>query len=109
MARKADSGSTYPAVLTFFLVVVFAIWGCYGLSGAGIIRRLPLLKIALVLIGMIFTFRGVAVFPQLFKIVTTSAQIAPRQLVFSLVSLVTGLAYLIGTILNWSCIDAGKS
>jgi putative oxidoreductase len=109
MARKADSGSTYPTLLTLFLVVVFTIWCCYGLSGAGIIRRLPLLKIALVLIGMIFTFRGVAVFPQLFQMARASAEVAPRQLLFSLVSLVTGLTYLIGTILNWNCLDASKS
>jgi hypothetical protein len=100
MARGAESGSAYPPVLTLFLVIVFAIWGCYGLSGAGIIRPLPLLKIALILIGLIFTFRGSAVFPQLYHIATPSAEIAPRQVVFSLVSLVTGLAYLIGTILK---------
>ncbi len=78
-----------------------AIWGFYGLSGAGVIRRLPLLKIALILIGAVYTLRGVAVFQQLFQIATSSVEVAPREIVFSLVSLVIGLAYLIGTISNW--------
>ena len=101
MAMAAESGSAFPAVVTLFLVAIFAIWGFYGLSGAGVIRRLPLLKIALILIGAVYTLRGVAVFQQLFQIATSSVEVAPREIVFSLVSLVIGLAYLIGTISNW--------
>jgi hypothetical protein len=102
MATAAESGSAFPALLTFVLVAVFAVWGFYGLSGARVIRRLPLLKIALLLIGAIYTLRGVAVFQQLFQIAASSAEAAaPRDIVFSSVSLIIGLAYLIGTILNW--------
>ena len=102
MASAAESGSAFPALLTFVLVAVFAVWGFYGLSGARVIRRLPLLKIALLLIGAIYTLRGVAVFQQLFQIAASSAEAAaPRDIVFSSVSLIIGLAYLIGTILNW--------
>ncbi len=101
MATAAESGSAFPALLTFVLVAVFAIWGFYGLSGAGVIRRLPLLKIALLLIGAVYTLRGVAVFQQLFQIAASSAEVAPREIVFSLVSLVIGLAYLIGTVISW--------
>lgn len=101
MAAAAESGSAFPALLTFVLVAVFAIWGFYGLSGAGFVRRLPLLKIALLLIGAVYTLRGVAVFQQLFQIAATAAEVMPREIVFSLVSLVIGLAYLIGTISNW--------
>jgi hypothetical protein len=101
MATAAESGSAFPALLTLFLVAIFAIWGFYGLSGARVIRRLPLLKIALILIGAVYTLRGVAVFQQLFQIATSSVEVAPREIVFSLVSLIIGLAYLIGTILNW--------
>lgn len=97
MATAAESGSAFPAVLTLILVAIFAIWGFYGLSGAGVVRRLPLLKIALILIGAVYTLRGLAVFQQLFRIATSSADVAPREIVFSLVSLVIGLAYLIGT------------
>lgn len=100
MATAVESGSAVPAVLTLILVAIFAIWGFYGLSGAGVIRQLPLLKIALILIGAIYTLRGFAVVQQLFQIATSSLAVAPREIVFSVVSLIIGLAYLTGTILN---------
>ena len=108
MATAAESGSAFPAVLTLVLVAIFAIWGFYGLSGAGVVRRLPFLKIALILIGAVYTLRGVAVFQQLFQIATSSAEVASREIVFSLVSLVIGSAYFIGTILNWRSLSASK-
>jgi len=101
MATAAESGSAFPALMTLFLAAIFAIWGFYGLSGVGVIRRLPLLKIALILIGAVCTLRGVAVFQQLFQIFASSVAVAPREIVFSLVSLIIGLAYLIGAISNW--------
>ena len=108
MAAAAESGSAFPALLTFVLVAVFAIWGFYGLSGAGVIRRLPLLKIALLLIGAVYTLRGFAVFQQLFQIAASSAEVARREIVFSLVSLIIGLAYLIGTVKSWRSLDASN-
>lgn len=109
MAAAAESGSAFPALLTFVLVAFFAVWGFYGLSGAKVIRRLPLLKIGLPLIGAIYSLRGVAVFQQLFQIAASSAEVIPREIVFSLISLVIGLAYLIGTISNWKSFDASSS
>jgi hypothetical protein len=108
MARAAESGSAFPAVLTLVLVGIFAIWGFYGLSGAGVIRRLPLLKIALILIGAVYTLRGFAIFQQLFQVATSSVEVAPRQIVFSLVSLVIGLAYLIGIVTSWKSLGASN-
>lgn len=108
MATAAESGSAFPALLTLVLVAVFAIWGFYALSGAGVIRRLPLLKITLILIGGVYTLRGVAVFQQLFQIATSSVGVAPREIVFSLVSLIIGLAYLIGTISSWRSLGASN-
>jgi len=108
MATAAESGSAFPAVVTLFLVAIFTIWGFYGLSGAGVVRRLPLLKSALILIGAVYTLRGVAVFQQLFQLAASSAEVAPREVVSSLVSLIIGLAYLIGTISNWSGLGASK-
>ena len=108
MATAAESGSASPALLTLILVAVFAIWGLYGLSGAGVIRRLPLMKIALILIGAVYMLRGVAVFQQLFQIATSAAEVAPREIVFSLVSLIIGLAYLIGTVTSWRSLGASN-
>ena len=108
MATAAESGSAFPALITLVLVAVFTIWGLYAFSGAGVIRRLPLLRIALLLIGAIYTLRGVAVFQQIFQIATSSVQVEPREIVFSLVSLVIGLVYLVGTAINWKSFRAGN-
>ena len=40
MSTAAESGSAFPALLTLFLAAIFAIWGFYGLSGAGVVRQL---------------------------------------------------------------------
>jgi hypothetical protein len=109
MATAAETGSIFPAVLTLILAAMFAIWGLYALSGAGVIRRLPLLKLALILIGILYTLRGVAVFQQLIQIATSSSDVAPREIVFSAVSLFIGLAYLIGTATRWRSLStSGK-
>jgi len=107
MAAAAESGSAFPAVLTLVLAVVFAVWGLYALSGAGVIRRLPLLRVALILIGAVYTLRGITVFQQIFQTATSSAKVEPRDIVFSLVSLGIGLAYLTGTAANWRNLRAG--
>jgi hypothetical protein len=100
MARAAESGSAVPALVTLLLTVIFAVFGLYALSGAGAIRRLPLLMPALILIGAVYSLRGIAVFLQIFQFATASAAVAPRDIVFSAVSLVIGLAYLIGTMMK---------
>jgi hypothetical protein len=65
------------------------------------------LKIALILIGAVYTLRGAAVFQQFFQIAASSAEAtATREIVFSLVSLIIGLAYLFGTISNWNGLGA---
>ena len=108
MAKGAESSSVFPAMMTLVLVAIFAIWGLYALSGAALFRRLPLLRIALPLIGAIYTLRGLAVFQQIFQIVMSSEQVKVREVVFSLVSLGIGLAYLIGTVMNWRGLRASS-
>lgn len=60
IARMAEQGLWYPTLVTSFIVAMLVVWGCYALSGAGVIRRLPLTKLALVLISGVFLLRGVA-------------------------------------------------
>ncbi|OGU50895.1 MAG: hypothetical protein A2080_06805 [Ignavibacteria bacterium GWC2_36_12] len=89
----------------FFVALVFALFGFYALSGAGIIKRLPLLRSGLVIIGVLFTLRGLFLVLELLinaGILQGSMIIPTRELVSSSVSLIIGLFYLIGTIGNWS-------
>jgi hypothetical protein len=101
MARQAEAGSFVPAALTLFLAAVFAVFALYAFSGAGAVRRLPLLRTGLVTIGLIFTLRGLALIPELIQYFRRPEDVLPRVLVFSLVSLVIGLLYLAGTFRAW--------
>ena len=85
--------------------LIFVVFGLYALAGAGYIRPLPLLRVALVAIGSIYTLRGLFVIPVL--LVTTgvlqiSDVLPPQGLASSLFSLLIGLVYLSGTVLGWS-------
>lgn len=101
LAVAESRGSVIPDLETAVLVLVFASFGAYALSGAGRMRRLPLLRVALVVIGAVFTVRGLALFVQVAQL-ASGAGAPPRHAVFSLVSLITGVAFLAGTRTRWS-------
>jgi putative oxidoreductase len=58
MARLSARGSVYPAIITAGIALLLGLWALYGLSGAGVIRRLPLLRPALLLIAGVYLARG---------------------------------------------------
>jgi hypothetical protein len=60
MAVMAENGSWLPAILTFIIFLILFLWGLYAFSGAGLIKRLPFLKTALVLISLIYLIRGLS-------------------------------------------------
>jgi hypothetical protein len=81
------------------------LFGLYALSGAGVIRRLPLVRTALVGIGSLFLLRG------LFIILTflVALGIRPGQILLAgaashVVFLSAGVAYLGGAVLNWKAL-----
>jgi hypothetical protein len=86
------------------VAILLTIWGFYGLSGAGLIRRLPLLRLAIFLIGAIYIFRGLPILLKLLelvKILPPSGVIdLPGFLVF-LGSLIAGLCYWAGLAIGW--------
>jgi hypothetical protein len=91
-------------VTSLVVALVFAIWGLYGLSGAGLFRRLPLLRLGLLVIGAIYTLRGLLLLPLLLAslgLLASPEPILPQALLASLVSLLIGCLYLIGTIAAW--------
>ncbi len=62
MARLAASGSWRPSLLTSGIVLVLVAWSLYALSGAGVIPRLPAVRLALCAITGMYLLRGVAGF-----------------------------------------------
>ena len=63
MARLAARGSIYPAAITAGIAAILGLWTLYALSGAGVIRRLPFLRLALLLIAAIYLARGILGIP----------------------------------------------
>jgi putative oxidoreductase len=58
MARLAARGSPYPTLITAAIAAILGVWTLYALSGARVIRRLPFVRPALVLIAAVYLLRG---------------------------------------------------
>lgn len=80
------------------IAVLFAGFGLYALSGAGMVRRLPLRKSVLIFLGVVLILRGIAVFVELRKIIGDPGSV-PWQFPFmSAVALVMGTMSLCGVV-----------
>lgn len=108
MANMAEQGALYPALVTALIAAVLTIWGLYAFSAAGLMRRLPLMKTALVIITTIYLLRGLV---GLFGVALVGSVDNPflnelqKEATFmwisSLICLVFGGAYLFGTLRAW--------
>jgi len=93
--------------LQLFLVgegaaLILVVFGLFALSGAGSIRHLPLLRLGLIGISSLYLLRGV------FFILTVltlwgilDGEILIQGVISHLVFLAAGIAYAVGTVLNW--------
>lgn len=93
MAQADEAGYWMPAIMTMGIATVLAIWAAYAFSGAGIIRRLPLMRTALLIISAIYLLRGLFIIP----IMIEPAMRTPFNIWSSLIVLGYGLAYAMGT------------
>jgi hypothetical protein len=98
MARMAERGSPVPALVTLAIATVLAAWSAYALSAAGKIRRLPLIRTALVAITAIYLLRGLVLVPVL---ALSPGQVDAFTLWSSLIVLVYGILYAVGTWRAW--------
>jgi putative oxidoreductase len=106
MANMAEAGLLKPALITASIAAILTIWGCYALSGAGLIVKLPLLNLALLAITLIYLVRGLAGFLAVFYpnypvVLQNSSSFWVWS---SLVCLSFGVVHLIGLIDRWSSI-----
>lgn len=103
MARLAETGSLQPALITFFIAIVLMLWGALAFSAAGLIARLPLLKVSLVLISGVYLSRGLL--GLILPFVITHPILAQNSLGFWLVSssicCAYGFFYSLGTWKAW--------
>lgn len=105
MAQMAERGEAYPTLVTLGIAAILAIWAAYAFAGAGLIRRLPLMRTALVAITAIYLIRGVVVLAVLaFPTLRT-----PFNIWSSLIVLAYGLVYAIGTTRAWPRMSSTES
>ena len=98
--------SNPPLLLALALLValLLVIFGLYGLSGAGVIRRLPLLRLGLLAIGLLYSLVGINFIFQVLAMLGILPSAGPIPIHIVLVSfgaLVAALAYLIGLAVSW--------
>ncbi len=93
--------------LQLFLVgggaaLIFAVCGLYALSGAGSIRHLPLLRLGLIGISSLYLLRGLFVILSFLVVLEIlHGEILIQGELSTLVFLAAGIAYAVGTVLNW--------
>jgi hypothetical protein len=107
-ANMLEAGSVLPTLLTSSVTLVFAIFGCYALSGAGAIRRLPLLRTGLIVVASIYLLRGLMNIPFWLTLTPSTFPEAFKGVAFSVTSLVIGLFYASGTAMNWRRLNGSE-
>jgi len=99
IADMAARGHWYPTTMAIFIAGVLSVWGLYAWSGAGVIRRLPFLRLGLVTITAIYLLRGLLFSPMQAHFPGNSATF---WYVSSAICLAIGLLHLIGLLQVWA-------
>lgn len=87
-----------PALITAAIATILAVWALYAFSAAGLVRRLPLVRTALVLITSVYMLRALALIP----LITLKPHLVDTfAIVSSLIVLCYGVTYAVGTWLAW--------
>jgi hypothetical protein len=98
MALLSEQGSIQPTLITSVIVLVLSIWSMYAFSAAGVIFKLPLIRLALVLITLIYLARGIAGF----FLINSPMGRSPEFWVWSsVICLSFGIVHLIGLKQQW--------
>jgi|ERR1039458_6597411 hypothetical protein len=84
------------ALLCLAVGAIVAVFGLYALSGAGKIRRLPLLRTVLISVTAIYLLRGLLFIPKVPVVLKHPGLV--RFLVFSAISLCLGMVHLAGVV-----------
>jgi len=99
MVGLVQRGHWYPTVVTLGISTVLALWSVYALSGAGLLPKLPLTRIALCTITAVYLLRALA-FPALMSIIPGNSM--AFWLWSSAICLVIGSVHLVGLRQVWA-------
>jgi hypothetical protein len=99
--RMAAAGHWYPTAVCLAVAAVLLVCAAYAFSGAGLLRRLPFLRLALALIGSVLFLRGLVFLPMMLLAPSSMARITSSTgidlflVVTSFLCMAMGLAYLV--------------
>lgn len=99
MAQLAEQGSIQPTIVTSVIFIILTTWSAYAFSAAGLIKKLPLIRLALILITFIYLARGIAGFFLIYQPMGRSAEF---WLWSSTICLTIGLIHLSGLRQQWT-------
>jgi uncharacterized membrane protein YwzB len=99
MAILAEQGSIQPTIVTSVIFIILTTWSAYAFSAAGLIKKLPLIRLALILITFIYLARGIAGFFVIYQPMGRSAEF---WLWSSTICLTIGLTHLFGLRQQWA-------
>jgi len=99
MAILAEQGSIQPTIVTSVIFIILTTWSAYAFSAAGLIKKLPLIRLALILITFIYLARGIAGFFLIYQPMGRSAEF---WLWSSIICLTIGLTHLFGLRQQWA-------
>ena len=94
-------------LLVMGMAALFGAAGLYNASGAGRLRRLPLLRSVLVATGLVYTLRGLEL-PADIVVAMRRPEFGRQFIVFSVFSLTVGLASLAGTFGQWRSLGPSR-
>ena len=98
MARMVERGAIMPLMLTVIVAAILATWAAYAFAAAGLIGRLPLMRVALVAISAVLLVRGMVGFTPIFLPIPSIA----FKLWSAAICLVMGACFAVGTWQAWS-------
>lgn len=93
IVESAKEGTLLAPLGAVFVSIIFIILGCYALSAAGVVRKLPLLKLGIYSIAFLCIIRGVLPLQLWLR---QPDKVSELVLYVGLVWLLTGLLYFFG-------------
>lgn len=99
MAVLSEQGSWQPTLITSGIIIVLSVWSLYAFSAAGLIVKLPLTRLALILITFLYLARGIA---GLFLITSPMGRSPEFWVWSSAICMLFGIVHFIGLQQQWA-------
>lgn len=98
VAQMDLAGHWLPTAMSLAIASVLSVWALYALSGAGVIRKLPYVRLALCVITAVYFLRGLA-FPPLILVFPGNS--TAFWLASSAICVLFGVVHLLGLKQVW--------